>query len=135
MISCAHVTRLLGLFHTLLSSAHPHTAAVCMPNHHIACRYSYLRVLSSVFLMIFSPVFFFFTQEFKCFFWGYSYYQGQQLPGPEGAPQGFVRWEIDGSAGYIIAEYVDGKEHGHVVCCNSAGIVKDEWDMLRGVIV
>ena len=43
---------LLGLFHSVLYFAHLHAAAVGMPTHHIAFRYSSLLVLSSVFLMI-----------------------------------------------------------------------------------
>ena len=59
------------------------------------------------------------------------YCQGQQLPGPEGAPQGFVRGE-DGKAGYYIIEFVDGKLHGHFVSYDSAGNVQGEGDFLLG---
>ena len=77
--------------------------------------------------MIFSP-FFFFTQGFK---WEGVYYQGQQLPGPEGAPQGFVREERDDDEWYYnICEYVDGKVHGHDVCYDGAGNLTWESDYL-----
>ena len=80
--------------------------------------------------MIFPPFFLYFFQGFKC---GVCYYQGQQQRGANGAPQGFVRWEWDGGAGYYIGEFVDGKRHGHVVSYGSAGNVVWEADYLRDV--
>ena len=50
-----------------------------------------------------------------------------------GAPQGFVREEWDGGAGYYIEEWVDGMQHGHLVSYDSAGNVLWEGDYLRGV--
>ena len=73
---------------------------------------------------------FFFLQGFE---WKGRYFHGQQLPSPDRAPQGFVRWERDGRAWYRIAEFVDGKWHGHDVEYDSAGDVLREWDCLRGV--
>ena len=52
---------------------------------------------------------------------------------PDGNPQGFVRLEYDGVAGYDIGEYVDGKEHGHFVLYDPAGDEQAEGDMLLGV--
>ena len=49
----------------------------------------------------------------KGYEWGGWYYQSKQLPSPDGKPQGFVRMECDGRAWYRIAEFVDGKPHGH----------------------
>ena len=43
-----------------------------------------------------------------------------------------MRWEHDGGAGYVIAEFVDGKPHGHFVAYGSAGDVLEEGDFLRG---
>ena len=78
--------------------------------------------------MIFPPFFFF----YKGFKRGPYYYQGQQQPGADGRPQqGFVREECDGVARYYIAEFVDGKLHGHVVWYDSAGNVVWELDYLR----
>ena len=65
--------------------------------------------------------------------WGGLYFRGQQPPLANGAPQGFVRREWDGGAWYYIVEFVDGKEHGHVVSYGSAGNVRWEEDWLRGV--
>ena len=38
--------------------------------------------------------------------------------------------ECDGNAGYDIAEFVDGKRHGHEVRYGPAGDVEWEWDLL-----
>ena len=86
-------------------------------------------MLSSVCYADFFPRFFFFTQGYE---WGRSYCQSQQPPSPDGNPQGFVRREYDGSAGYRIGEYVDGKRHGHSVVYGPAGDVLGEGDMLLG---
>ena len=56
------------------------------------------------------------------------YIRGQQRPGPEGRPQGFLREEFDGDAGYYIGEFVDGKRHGHEVYYGTAGDVQREGD-------
>ena len=41
--------------------------------------------------------------------------------------------ERDVVAWYYIAEFVDGKRHGHIVMYDSAGNVQPwEWDYLRG---
>ena len=89
-------------------------------------------MLSSVFFADFFPVFFF-SQGYM---WNGAYFQqSKQLRSPDGKPQGFVRQECDGDAGYpryIIAEYVDGKRHGHEVRYGRAGDVLGESDWLLG---
>ena len=92
----------------------------------------FFRVFSTVIRKTIS--YFFFLQGYKA---GVGdYYQGLREPGPDGRPQdGFVRWESDGWAGYDIAEYVDGKLHGHRVSYSPAGDVQWERDFLRGVRV
>ena len=69
----------------------------------------------------------------KGYKWGGWYCQSQQLPSPDGKPQGFVRLERDGWAEYYIGEFVDGKLHGHHVRYGPAGDVQEEADWLLGV--
>ena len=85
--------------------------------------------------------YFFFLQGFE---WEGDYIRGQQPPSPDGAPQGFVRCELNGQAGedchadHYIAEYVDGKLHGHYVVFgwdHSLGEINREYDFLRGRVV
>ncbi len=66
---------------------------------------------------------------------GSSYCQSKQLPSPDGKPQGFVRQECDGASWYNIAEFVDGKRHGHSVVYGRAGDVRWERDCLLGEVV
>ena len=90
---------------------------------------------------------FFFLKK-KGYMWGGRYCQSQQPPSPDGDPQGFVRMESDGGAGYgigefgdarywgtkyNIAEFVDGKYHGHQVWYGPAGDVRWESDWLLDV--
>ena len=60
------------------------------------------------------------------------YCQSKQLPSPDGNPQGFVRMECFDDAEYCIAEFVDGKRHGHRVEYGPAGNVQWEEDWLLG---